>query len=41
MMIEATPADQAARSTGTDTMTLIMVCLLAVVGLAGLVSMTG
>jgi hypothetical protein len=42
MTIEVTQTDQAAVTSGrTDTMVLVMVCLLALIGLAGLVTMTG
>ena len=33
--------ERATTAVGTDTMLLVMVCVLALVGLAGLVAMTG
>ena len=41
MTIEAAHPDQTATTSGTDTMTLLMVCVLALSGLAALVTMTG
>jgi hypothetical protein len=41
MAIDVTPPDQPATAASADTMILVMVCAMALIGLAALITMTG